>query len=108
MLGPVQKVGVMMFIGTLSAVMFAFAIVCLVECVSRLFPRAIKSAYAAAAVLLSLVCIGSAFVCVALMHSHGRLTINWIVAISLLALYVLVRSVIVHAKSKSEGMNNPQ
>lgn len=98
----------MMFIGTLSAVMFAFAIVCLVECVSRLFPRAIKSAYAAAIVLLSLVCIGSAFVCVALMHSHGRLTINWIVAISLLALYVLVRSVIVHAKSKSEGINNPQ
>lgn len=98
----------MMLIGTLSAVVFASSIACLVECVSRLFPKAIKATYAAVAVLLSLVCIGSAFLFLTLMYSHGRLTTNWIIAISLLALYVLARSIIVYAKSRSGRINSPQ
>ena len=83
-----------MIVGIVASAGFALSIICLVECVTRLFPKAVSIGRAICVVLLSAAWIILGFISLHFMSSpKGSIsTTNRIIAIALLVIYVVIRS----------------
>lgn len=92
---------------------FALSIICLVECVACLFPKAASTGQSISVVLLALACILLGFVSVDFMNTHedSFSRISWIVSVTLLVTYVIIRSAFTfvrqtHGHQQHIGDNN--
>ena len=97
-----------MIVSIAASVGFALSIICLVECVTRLFPKGVTTGRAVFVVLLCLALIILGFVSLHFMGGpKGSIPMtNWIIAIALLVIYVAVRSAFSIVKQIHSGQQD--
>ena len=97
-----------MIVSIVASVGFALSIICLVECVTRLFPKGVTTGRAVFVVLLCLASIILGFVSLHFMSSpKGSIPMtNWIIAIALLVIYVAIRSAFAIVKQIHSGQQD--
>lgn len=91
-----------MIVGIVASAGLALSLIGLMECVDRLFPKGVTVGRAIFVILLSVAWIILGFVSLHFMSSpKGSIpTTNWIIAITLLVIYVAIRSAFAIARQK--------
>lgn len=97
-----------MIVSIVASVGFALSIICLFECVTRLFPKGVTTGRAVLVVLLCLALIILGFVSLHFMSSpKGSIPMtNWIISIAPLVIYVAIRSAFAIVKQIHSGQQD--